>query len=222
MVEINPFSALSAVGAAAKDRASVADNLDTFLSLLTTQLKNQSPLDPLDTNQFTQQLVQFSEVEQTVKINANLERIAQLGAANTITSAVGFIGKNVTTSGTSTTLTGGKASWSYSVAGDSPSATFTVSDSAGRPVYTETKPVTSGTGTFAWNGQTSTGSTAPDGRYTLSIRADDGSGGVLEASTSVGGIVDGVDMSGDEPVLIIDGRRISLTDVASISAVPGN
>ncbi|MGD9868431.1 MAG: flagellar hook assembly protein FlgD [Hyphomicrobiales bacterium] len=220
MVAINPFSALSSVGAAERDRAGVADNLDTFLSLLTTQLKNQSPLDPLDTNQFTQQLVQFSEVEQTVKINQNLERIAQLNAAATITSAVGFIGKIVTVSGTSTELSNGSASWDFAIAADSPSATFTVSDSAGRPVFTQTIPVEKGTHAFTWNGQTTAGGVAPDGRYSLSIRADDGLGGTVATTTTVGGIVDGVDMSGDEPVLLIGSRRISLTDVASINAAP--
>lgn len=220
MVAINPFSALGSVGAAAQDRAGVADNLDTFLSLLTTQLKNQSPLDPLDTSQFTQQLVQFSEVEQTVKINQNLERIAQLGAANAITSAVGFIGKLITTSGTTTDLANGGATWNFAVAADSPSATFTVSDASGRPVFTQTMPVTGGTHAFSWNGQTSTGGTAPNGKYSLSIRADDGLGGKVATTTTVGGIVEGVDMSGDEPVLLVSGRRIPLTDVASINAAP--
>ena len=69
MIEFNPFSALSDLGGSSKDRLAIADNFDTFLTLLTTQLRHQNPLDPLDTNDFTAQLVQFTQVEQTIKQN---------------------------------------------------------------------------------------------------------------------------------------------------------
>ncbi len=218
MVEINPFSALSNVGQAANDRASIAEDFDTFLTLLTTQLQHQNPLDPLDMNQFTQQLVQFTEVEQSVKLNQNLEQLVQLSAANTITNAVGYIGKEVTTSGATASLQGGQASWVYTLAADSPAATFTVLDSAGIPVFTQTSSLSSGSGSFTWDGRTSTGGIAPDGTYRLEITAVDGNGTGIEATTAVSGIVDGVDMSGDEPVLLIGGQRIRLDDIRAITA----
>lgn len=217
MVAINPFSALSStVGQSAKDDNSIAQNFQAFLSLLTTQLQNQNPLDPLDTNQFTQQLVQFSEVEQTLKTNENLEKLTSLAAANTITNAVGYIGKQVTADGATAKLENGLASWDYTVDGSSPAATFTVRDANGTTVYSETKSA-SGAGTFAWNGQRSNGGTAPPGEYTLSINAADGNGGKLDSSVSFSGVVDGVDMSGAEVVVLVGGRRVTLDQITGIS-----
>jgi flagellar basal-body rod modification protein FlgD len=218
MVEISPFSALSNIGQAANDRVSIADNFDTFLTLLTTQLKNQNPLDPLDMNQFTQQLVQFTQVEQSVKQNENLERVVQLAAANTITSAVGYIGKEVTTSGASAQYQNGHASWTVTLGADSPSTTFTVKNENGVPVYTQTGPVAGGSSVFTWDGQTDTGVIPAEGTYSLSIVADDGHGGTIASSTAASGIVDGVDMSGDEPVLLVGGWQVRLEDIQSINA----
>src|SRR5215218_2783230 len=79
----------------ASDRAMIAENFDAFLLLLTTQLKNQSPLDPMDTNQFTQQLVQFASVEQQLKSNATLSALLTTVKAST-TNAASFIGMQVT------------------------------------------------------------------------------------------------------------------------------
>ncbi|GAB4237953.1 MAG: flagellar hook capping FlgD N-terminal domain-containing protein [Methyloligellaceae bacterium] len=222
MVAINPFSALSSVGQAANDRISIAENFDTFLSLLTTQLQNQNPLDPLDMNQFTQQLVQFTEVEQSVKLNENLEQMVQLTAANTITNAVGYIGKQVTTSGATAQLRGGTAAWTVTLEADSPSTVFTVKNSSGVPVYTETKPVSGGSHVFAWDGRTDTGTRAPDGVYTLSVVAQNDNGSTLNATTEASGIIDGVDMSGDEPVLLSGGWEIRLEDITSIKAAPSS
>jgi flagellar basal-body rod modification protein FlgD len=216
MVEISPYSALSNLGRSSTDRESIAENFDTFLTLLTTQLKNQSPLDPIDTNQFTQQLVQFTEVEQTVKQNENLEKLIQLSAANTITNVVGFLGGEITLNGTTSALKDGSAQWSYEIEGGAENVNFTVEDSNGVPVFSTTGPPPAGKSTFVWNGQTSTGGTAPDGDYTLSISAVDSSGTALKVTTEIVGIVDGVDFSGDEPVLLIGNREVKLHEIVSV------
>lgn len=213
-MQINPFSALSSTGSAAsKDRATIADNFETFLQLLLTQLQNQNPLEPLDTNQFTQQLVQFSSVEQAVKTNKNLENLALLSAANTLTSAVGYIGKEVTAAGNASELANGSAKWSYQIENGSGTGVFTVRDSSGNAVFSTTSPISQGSGTFSWDGRKSDGTIAPNGAYTLSIAAVDGLGGSLKVSTSFSGKVEGVDMSGSEPVLLVNGRRIKLTEI---------
>ena len=109
-VSSNPTSSLSASG------KSIAGNFDTFLQLLTTQLKNQNPLDPLDTNQFTQQLVQFSSVEQQLKTNDFLSALGAGQLANSVqTNAVNYIGKTVTAAGVRSELTNGKAVWNFSL-----------------------------------------------------------------------------------------------------------
>ncbi|MEM8817855.1 MAG: flagellar hook assembly protein FlgD [Pseudomonadota bacterium] len=216
MVEINPFSALSSIGQSAADRVSIADDFDTFLSLLTTQLQNQNPLDPLDMTQFTQQLVQFTEVEQTVKQNENLEQLIQLSAANAVTNVVGFLGAEVTLSGKTAQFKDGAASWAYDIEGNASNVTFTVSNSSGVPVYTTGGSPGSGPGNFVWNGQTDTGANAPEGTYTLNISAVNGSGTAVNVVTESVGIVDGVDYSGNEPILTVGGREVRLDEIDAV------
>ena len=218
MVEINPFSALSSVGQASNDRKTIADNFETFLTLLTTQLQNQNPLDPLDTNQFTQQLVQFTEVEQSVKMNENLETLTQLSAANAITNAVTYIGKEVTISGKSAQFDGTFATWDANFAESSDAATFTILDSNGATVYSETRPVQAGITTFVWDGRTLQGGKAPSGTYTISVRAENGNGGTVPVTTAAFGIVEAVDLSGSEPVLTVSGREVRLDEITAIRA----
>src|SRR3954462_4168733 len=91
----------------------IAGNFQTFLQLLTTQLKNQNPLSPLDTNQFTQQLVQFAQVEQQIGMNSSLNALLSLQQAGQTSAALGFLGQAVTVSGDTAKLAGGRASWSF-------------------------------------------------------------------------------------------------------------
>src|ERR1700754_3604547 len=93
---VNGSSGSSSSGGIASDTSTIAGNFDTFLSLLTTQLQNQNPLDPLDTNQFTSQLVQFSSVEQQLKTNDFLEALLLSNGNAASSQAVGYIGKEVT------------------------------------------------------------------------------------------------------------------------------
>src|SRR5437588_11340467 len=88
----------------AANKATIAQNFDTFLQLLTTQLKNQNPLDPLDTNQFTQQLVQFASVEQQINMNTQLTTLVSLQKASQPTQPMGFLGADATADGTTATL----------------------------------------------------------------------------------------------------------------------
>src|SRR6185369_15341862 len=96
---VNGISGSTSAGALTNSRSTIADNFDTFLQLLTTQLKNQNPLDPLDTNQFTQQLVQFTSVEQQLKTNDFLSAMVQSQQASASAQAASYIGKTVTSSG---------------------------------------------------------------------------------------------------------------------------
>ncbi|MGA2129486.1 MAG: flagellar hook capping FlgD N-terminal domain-containing protein, partial [Xanthobacteraceae bacterium] len=109
-----PSSSTSgSTGSTASSGSSLAGNFDEFLQLLTTQLQNQNPLDPLDTNQFTSQLVQFSSVEQQINMNTQLGTLISLQQTAQSTSALGFVGQTVTVSGATATLANNQASWSY-------------------------------------------------------------------------------------------------------------
>ncbi len=215
-MDLGALSAISDVGKATQASSSIAGNFDTFLVLLTTQLQNQNPLEPLDTNQFTEQLVQFAGVEQTIQTNDNLESLLSLTTASTLTNAVGFIGKTITAEGITSELNNGQAAWSYTVAKDSPEAKVTIKDVSGNVVFSEDTSLEAGTHTYTWNGKRSDGSQAADGIYRISVEATDEDGEALDVNTSVSGIVDSVDMTDSEPFLTVNGVKIKFSAVKTV------
>jgi len=215
-----PPTNASSVASTVANQTTLTGNFETFLQLLTTQLKNQNPLDPLDTNQFTQQLVQFAQVEQQMHMNSSLSTLISLQQANQATAALGFIGATVVVNGDTTKLTGGQASWTYAV--DRPaSATINVANSSGQVVYSEARTLTPGTQSFTWNGRDSTGQIQPDGDYTISITARDANGATAAVSTEVEGIVDSVDVTQNPPVLNIGAKSFTLDKVKRVTRRAG-
>jgi len=196
-------------------KSGIANNFDQFLTLLTTQLKNQSPLDPLDTNQFTQQLVQFAGVEQQLRTNETLGSLLSLSAAGTATNAVGFIGSTITADGATARLTGGKAEWKVNMPAAG-SATITIKDAKGNVVQTQTRALTAGDQTYSWDGTTSTGTKAAEGEYTITIDAKSVAGDVITAKTQISGVVDGGDFTSAIPVLKIGGLSVPIDQGKSV------
>lgn len=196
--------------------ASIAGNFNQFLQLLTTQLQNQNPLDPLDTNQFTQQLVSFASVEQQINMNSQIGTLITLQQASQSTSALGFVGQTVTVSSAAATLANGQASWSYSSPKPA-TATFTITNSTGQTVFSTTQAVQTGAQTFNWNGLDANGSNLPPGQYKMSISAQDSSGQNVAISTQVQGVVDSVDLSKNPPTLSIGGQDYNINQILKIS-----
>ncbi|HEV7260520.1 MAG TPA: flagellar hook capping FlgD N-terminal domain-containing protein [Bosea sp. (in: a-proteobacteria)] len=194
---------------------SIANNFDQFLTLLTTQLKNQSPLDPLDTNQFTAQLVQFAGVEQQLKTNETLTSLLSLNSANTAINAVNFVGTEIEATGATTQLADNKAEWKIDMPRTG-TAIIAIKDANGSTVQTVTKTLDSGSQAFTWDGTTSTGSKAADGQYTISIEARDSSGAVVTPTTTISGMVDGVDFSGGAVVLKIGDLSVPVEQIKSV------
>lgn len=213
-------AANSTAQAAGLDGAqSLAGNFDTFLQLLTTQLQNQNPLDPLDTNQFTQQLVEFASVEQQVNTNSNLQTLISLQQTTEATAALELVGAKVTISGNSATLSnasGSPATWSLTTSAPA-TGTVTITNASGQTVYTGTTSLTAGTQAYTWNGRGNNGVTWPEGTYTLSINATGASGQAVTVSTQVQGVVSGVDVSQSPPSLIVGGQSVAISRVKSIT-----
>ena len=155
----------------ALDNVEIASNFTTFLQLLTTQLKNQNPLDPLDTNQFTQQLVQFAQVEQQMKSNDLLSGLVLLEKSSEATAALAYVGSTVVVDGSTAQLANGQAKWTLNVSKPS-TATITIKDATtGQSVYTGTIGVNPGNQAFTWDGRGNDGRVWPDGAYTLTATA---------------------------------------------------
>src|SRR5262245_12552209 len=143
------------------------------------------PASPLDPNQFTQELVQFSSVEQQIQTNTSLSTLISLQQNAQVTSALGFLGHTVVISGTTAQLTNGTATWNYSL-NKPATATINISDSTGKVVYSTTQGVSPGQQTFTWNGQTSNGNVLSSGSYKISITATDANGQSVAVATQTG------------------------------------
>jgi flagellar basal-body rod modification protein FlgD len=210
-------STAQAAGTSASQQ--LAGNFNTFLQLLTTQLQNQNPLDPLDTNQFTQQLVEFASVEQQINMNTNLQSLITMQQTSQATSALELVGSTVTVGGNSATLsnaTSTAATWSLTTTTPA-TATVTVTNSSGSTAYSGTISLNAGTQSFTWNGQGNTGQTWPDGAYTLSIKATGANGQAVTVSTQVQGVVSGVNLKSNPPTLKVNGQDVQISQVSSIS-----
>src|SRR3954454_2270517 len=147
--------------------STLAGNFQTFLQMLTTQLQNQNPLDPLDTNQFTQQLVQFASVEQQLKTNDQLSSLIALQQATQATQALTFVGKNAVVDGSTAAMSNSKATWMLDIPRTG-TMDVSITNSSGQTVFSGSYSVTSGKDQpFNWNGQGNDGSQLPEGKYTL-------------------------------------------------------
>lgn len=214
-MSITGINGTTAASSLTGSRATIAENFETFLALLTTQLKNQNPLDPLDTNQFTSQLVQFTSVEQQLKTNEFLEAMVSSATTGSSAQAVSYIGKQVTASGVRSELADGRASWSF-YAEKSADVTVTIRDTSGNVVHTHKGQVAGGESLFNWDGIGTDGKARPDGSYSISIDARDAEGKLVSVSTQMQGTVTGVDFSGSEPVLMIGAARVNLSAVTAV------
>ncbi len=211
----------SATTQTTQSTTALAENFDTFLTLLTAQLKNQDPLEPLDTAEFTNQLVQFSSVEQSISQNQNLETLIALTQASVTGSAVGYLGQTVEAAGDTTLLENGQAQWSYDVARTAEDVSLTVYDNGGGVVYSATGETTAGTHNFSWDGTGNDGQVLPDAAYTLQVSAKDTDGNTISTHTMVTGRVSAIDFSGSEPTLTVNGLSVRLGDVQTLSEAAG-
>ena len=211
-------SAAASTGSAAQDaQKSLSANFDTFLTLLTTQLKNQDPLSPMDSNQFTQQLVEFSQVEQQIHSNQNLESLISLTKANSATTAVSYLGKSLTLTDGTAPLMNGQAKWAYSLDNDSSTTKLVITDARGKIVYAGTGETTSGMHAFTWDGKDNSGNTLPDGVYTLKVAAQTADGSSVGTRVASQGTVTEVDLTGTEPLLMIGPMGVPLSKASLVS-----
>jgi len=220
-MDISALSSTAAAGGsnASKAGARLSEDFNDFLILLTTQLQQQDPLDPLDSNQFTQQLVQFTGVEQSIATNKNLESIIGLLSGKSLTNLVGLIGNTVTADSSEARLSGGSATWRYSLDTAADQTQISILDSTGTTVLRTGGATGAGAHEFVWDGRDQAGRALPDGIYTINIAANAGSAGVA-TSTSFKGTVDGVETFDGEEVLIVDGIRVPLPKILSVVTPP--
>jgi flagellar basal-body rod modification protein FlgD len=193
----------------------IADNFQTFLTLLTTQLQNQSPLDPLDTNQFTQQLVQFAGIEQQMKGNDALASLVSIEKSAQSTQALVFVGQNVAVDGSTAQFANGSATWNLNAA-KAASTTVTITSPTGATAFSGPYTLKAGNASFVWDGKGNDGSQWPPGAYKMTVVGTDSTGANVAVSTEVQGIVDSVDLTASPPLLSIGGQNYTTDQIKRI------
>lgn len=208
------INAATATAPSAADQGGVnlAKNFDEFLKLLTTQLQFQDPLDPLDSNEFTNQLVSFSQVEQSISTNKNLENLISQTKTAALSNAVGYLGTDVTIETDQAGVRNGIAKWQYNLQSSAEETTLTIQDTTGRVIFTGPGENSAGTHNFVWNAPQNT----PDGIYKLTISAKTVNGSDVQTAVFSKGTVERIETRDGEVNLSVNGI---LTPVSNIQIV---
>jgi flagellar basal-body rod modification protein FlgD len=216
----NTTSTSASQGASAAASATFGKNFDTFLKLLTTQLQNQDPLSPMDTTQFTQQLVQFSSVEQSIRQNQNLETLIAFQKNAQSSSAVSYIGKTVEMSGDKVGLVGGQGTITYQLPEAANRTIINIYDKDGKIVTRMEGSSRQGENAVDWNGRSDTGAQLPDGDYKVEIVASDFAGRALRVNTALTGTVTDVHFVDGSTLLTVNGVRLPLSQLTAVRGTP--
>jgi flagellar basal-body rod modification protein FlgD len=148
--------------------ASLSSNFNDFLNLLMTQLQNQNPTSPMNTDQFTSELVQFTGVEQQINTNGSLTKLIQLTQGDEMLQASSIVGKTVDVNTNQLPLQNGSATLTFTTTAAEP-VSIAIYNSSGQEVNNYSVQATQGANTWTWNGQSSSGTTEPNGAYTVAI-----------------------------------------------------
>ena len=198
-------------------RNQLVNSYETFMTLLAAQIENQDPLSPMDSTQFTQQLVQMTGVEQQLYTNDLLEQLVS-NTGTGMSDAVSVLGKEITADTAKATLTNGEAKWSYNLGKAAASVSIEVIDSNGKTVAVSA-PTNVGAGdqTFTWNGTDLGGvKRANGGEYTLRISPVDASGARITSKIFQRGVVTGVEQVAGQPVLSLAGAKVPWSAVTAV------
>lgn len=194
----------------------LSGNFQDFLQMLMTQLQNQDPTSPLDTNEFTQELVEFSGVEQQINTNTSLNQLISLNQASEIIQGSALAGKTVNVDSTSMPLQDGSGSLTFT-APAAENVLINITNSASQTVNSAIVSATAGQNTWTWNGQSSSGTQMPDGAYNVSVTAIGTNSGTAAVPFTVSGTITGV-TSGTSGVNLQFGTlAVPFTDITSMN-----
>ncbi len=213
-----PTTATTSTTASSTDAAQqqIAGTLDSFLRMLTTQLQNQDPISPMETTEFTNQLVGFATVEQAIAQNRRLDQLIGLQSGGRLGEALGYLGHTVEVAGDGFAYTGGEIGLTYSLPRSAHRLAYEIVAETGNVVWRGSAPTTAGRHVIEWDGSTQAGTAAPAGNYQLRVNAVTESGEPVPATTYTTGRVTGAETRNGETVLMIGTAAIALGDVLAV------
>jgi len=213
-------SAAAASNNAVTASTRLGGDLNTFLTLLTTQLQNQDPTSPLDTNQMTNQLVQFASVEQQIAMNQNLTSMISLQQSAQLTAAAPLIGRRIEVTSDQVALQNGSAEIRLPAAGTARTAEIAVLDANGRTLRTQTVTLGSNATGWTWDGRNSAGATQADGAFRVQVTGRDVNGAAVALPHTVRGTLTGAQRSDGGLTLSMGALSLGFDSLRSI--LPAN
>ena len=213
---VTSVSSATTNAGAATDRTTLSQGFDQFLKLLTTQLKNQDPLSPMDSTQFTNQLVGFSQVEQQIKMNDNLSNLVNMTKTNQTMLGLSYIGLNVEVDGNAFKYFGNGATpqISYTLPGDAAKTTISILDQNNNVIYSGPGELAAGTHKLIWNGLNNDGQQAPAGTYQILVGALNSDQKNMTVPTVVPGVVEGIESADDGAIqLLINNKKVPIDQI---------
>jgi flagellar basal-body rod modification protein FlgD len=171
----------------AASTSKMTDQQNRFLMLLTTQLKNQDPLNPLDNAQVTSQMAQINTVDGIERLNLTLKNLLDNYGTTQTLQAASLVGQHVLVPGGELALAGGGAAGGFSLGSSADKVTVTIKDANGLVVRNlEFGSTTAGVHTFTWDGLSDSGAAAVDGNYQIAVRAKQGTNDVEATKLQLG------------------------------------
>jgi flagellar basal-body rod modification protein FlgD len=219
MTTVTNTDTTNAAAAATQSAATskLGADFNMFLKLLTAQMQNQDPLDPMDTAQYTQQLVQYSQVEQSIEQTTTLKSMLSAMGTQNLTQASSLVGRQVETdSATSGLSAATPAQWTWSAPREVASMTATIKDDKGRIVETRSMEGGASAGSMVWDGTTSTGRTMGAGNYTIELKGLDANGNDVAVTPHAVGKVTDVQLANGNVQVTVNGQTVNAADLVRI------
>jgi flagellar basal-body rod modification protein FlgD len=194
----------------------LSKNFDNFLLLLTQQLKAQDPLSPMDANQFTEQLVQFTGVEQAIATNDKLDKLIGAQTATQAATAISYLGTSITATTDQIALADGEASFDYELPADADRVAIIIADSKGKIVRADVGEPKAGKHSFSWDGEDNAGGDLPEGVYQVQVAALDANGEKIDSTVTTTGRVTGVEIRDGQIVLSMGDLEVPFDSLLSV------
>lgn len=205
----------------ANSTSQLAEDFAQFLSLLTTQLQNQDPLSPMDSTEFTNQLVAFTGVEQQINTNQKLDSLVSLALGNSFTAALNYVGLDVSFLSSELPFDGvNPTTITYALDEQAVEAKINIRNEFGETIFTTEAAKSTGAHEFVWDGTMDGGGIAPEGTYTVSIDALDIDDNGISSSTVVTGRVRGVETQNGLLFVLVGDRAVATSNILNASEPP--
>ncbi|MCP9627683.1 flagellar biosynthesis protein FlgD [Rhodopseudomonas palustris] len=221
MTSVAATTASAATATTSTTSASSATSLSSsdFLNLLVSELQNQDPLNATSTTDFINQVTSYANFTEQQQINSSMSSLASSFSSLVTLNSVNYIGHTVEAKTDTATLSGGSATFGYTLSSAASDVAISIKDSSGNTVWSGTGSGNAGSNSFTWDGKNASGTQLSDGgQYSIAVTATDSAGNSVYQYSTVTGTVTGIDASTSTPSLLVNGVAVSASNVIGVSS----